>query len=226
MAINKRSQAFTREWICPKTSELMECLNKILRRIPVWVVYLALFLPAPWWFFHGLTGGLGVDPIESLEHAYGELALQLLIVVLAVSPARRHLGLNLTKFRRALGVMAFCYAGLHLLVWLVLDVQIPAQIWADIAKRPYITVGMAGFVLLLPLAVTSNNWSVRRFGPAWRKLQQLIYPAVILCAVHFVMQAKGFQIEPLIYLALILGLLALRIPGAAYLARWRRVDSA
>ncbi|WP_170775523.1 protein-methionine-sulfoxide reductase heme-binding subunit MsrQ [Ruegeria lacuscaerulensis] len=204
----------------------MQTVNQILRRAPVWAVYLLGLIPAPWMFYQGLTGGLGIDPIEALEHRYGELALQLLIVVLAVSPLRRFSGLNLTKFRRALGVLTFVYVSLHLLVWLVLDVQLPSQIWADILKRPYITVGMAGFLLLLPLAVTSNNLSVRRLGPRWRVLQRLVYPAAILGGLHYVMLAKGFQIEPLIYLSVILGLLALRLPLSNPLNRFRQVDSA
>ncbi len=204
----------------------MQTLNSILRRIPVWAVYLLGGLPAPWLFYQGLTGGLGVDPIEALEHRYGELALQLLIVVLAISPARRLLGLNLLKFRRALGVLTFAYVSMHLLVWLVLDVQVPSQIWADIVKRPYITVGMAAFVLMLPLAVTSNNLSVRRLGARWRSLQRLVYPAAILGGLHFVMLAKGFQIEPVIYLSLIVGLLVLRLPVSNPLNRFRGADSA
>jgi len=170
-------------------------------------------LPGPYLFYMGVTGGLGVEPIKALEHALGEWALQFLIAGLAVTPLRRRLGVNLMKFRRAIGLLSFYYICLHLLVWLLLDVQIPAQIWADIVKRPYITIGMAGFLLLLPLAATSNNLSVRRLGPAWRRLHRLVYPAVLLGAVHFVMLRKGLQIEPLIYLALILALLALRLPA-------------
>ncbi|MGR3761557.1 protein-methionine-sulfoxide reductase heme-binding subunit MsrQ [Roseobacteraceae bacterium NS-SX3] len=191
----------------------MQRLNALLRRIPVWAVYLAGALPAPWLFWLGLTGGLGVEPIEALEHEYGKLALQLLVLTLAVSPLRRFLGLNLQKFRRAIALLCFFYLCCHLLVWLVLDVQVPAQILADIAKRPYITIGMAGFACMLPLALTSNNLSVRRLGPAWRKLHRLTYPAALLGALHYVMLVKGFQIEPLIYLGLIALLLLLRLPG-------------
>lgn len=190
----------------------MQQVNSILRRLPVWCVYLAGALPAPWLFYLGLTGGLGVEPIEALEHEYGLLALQLLILGLAVTPLRRHLGLNLMRFRRAIGLLAFFYVACHLLVWLVLDVQIPGQIWADILKRPYITVGMAGFVALLPLALTSNNWSVRRLGPGWRRLHKATYAACVLGALHFVMLVKGFQLEPLVYLALVAVLLLLRAP--------------
>ncbi len=204
----------------------MQAVNQILRKIPVWAIYTLGALPAPWFLYLALTGGLGVEPIKALEHELGELALQLLILGLAVTPLRQHLGLNLIKFRRAIGVLAFFYVALHLLVWLVLDVQLPSQIWADIVKRPYITVGMAGFALLLPLAVTSNNWSVRRLGPRWRKLHKLVYPAVLLGGVHYVMLAKGFQLEPLLYLAAILGLLAFRLPLSGLLTRARQADSA
>ncbi|MEW2911801.1 protein-methionine-sulfoxide reductase heme-binding subunit MsrQ [Leisingera sp. JC11] len=199
----------------------MEFANQLLRRLPVWAVYLLGALPAPWLFCLGLTGGLGVEPIKALEHEYGELALQLLILTLAISPLRRLLGLNLMKFRRAVGLLCFFYVLCHLLVWLVLDVQILGQILTDIAKRPYITIGMGAFVLMLPLAMTSNNLSVRRLGRAWSRLHRLTYAAAVLGAVHFVMVSKGFQIEPLIYLGLVLFLLALRLAGS----RWLRQAS-
>ncbi len=190
----------------------MQTVNQTLRRIPVWLIYLLGVLPAPWLLYLGATGGLGVEPIEALEHELGDLALKLLVLGLAVTPLRRYVGLNLIKFRRAIGVLTFFYVTLHLLVWLVLDVQVLGQIWADIIKRPYITVGMAAFLLMLLPALTSNDWSVRRLGPRWRKVHRLIYPAAILGGLHYVMQAKGFQIEPLVYLGLILGLLILRLP--------------
>ena len=204
----------------------MNKLNQFLRRVPVWVVYLLGLLPGPWLFYLGLTGGLGVEPIEALEHEYGELALQLLILGLAVSPLRRLVGLNLMKFRRAIGVLTVCYAGFHLLVWLVLDVQVPAQIWADILKRPYVTIGMAAFVLLLPLGLTSNNASVRRLGAAWRQLHRLVYPAAVLAGLHYVMVAKGFQIEPLLYLLAICALLLSRLPVPRHPFVRRSSDSA
>lgn len=190
----------------------MERVNQTLRRIPVWSIYLLGLLPLPWLFYLGLTGGLGPEPVKALEHEYGELALKLLVLVLAVTPLRRFLGLNLMKFRRALGVLCFAYVFAHLLVWLVLDVQVPSQILADIVKRPYITVGMAAFLLMLPLAATSNTVSVRRLGSGWRKLHRLTYPVAVLGAVHYVLLVKGFQIEPLVYLAMILLLLVLRLP--------------
>ena len=191
---------------------IQQRINQWARQIPTWVVYALLLIPAPWFFYLGATGGLGVEPIKALEHEYGELALKLLVAGLAITPLRTHLGINLIKFRRAVGLMAFFYVSAHLLVWLVLDVQIVSQIWADILKRPYITIGMGGFLVMLPLALTSNNWSIRKLGARWRQLHKLTYVAVLLGAVHFLMLVKGFQIEPILYLAVILLLLAARFP--------------
>jgi sulfoxide reductase heme-binding subunit YedZ len=196
---------------------LMSRLNAGLRRVPAWTLYIAGALWGGWLFWLGATGGLGVEPIEALEHRYGELALQLIVAGLAVTPLRQWAGLNLMPFRRAIGVLAFFFVLAHFLVWAVLDVQRLSAIWADILERPYVTIGMAGFLLLIPLAVTSNNWAVRKLGGLqWRKLHKLVYPAALLGAVHYVWLAKGFQIEPLAYLFAIVGLLALRIrrPGA------------
>lgn len=191
---------------------LADAVNGIMRRVPAWALYVIGPLPALWFLWLGLTGGLGPEPIKALEQQLGELALQLLLAGLAITPLRRYAGVNLIRYRRAIGLLAFSYVMLHLAVWLFLDVQIWSQILADIAKRPYITIGMAGFALLIPLAATSNNWSVRRLGPAWRRLHRLTYPAVLLGAVHYVMLVKGWQIEPLVYLAAVLTLLALRLP--------------
>jgi methionine sulfoxide reductase heme-binding subunit len=194
-------------------------LNRLLKRAPAWPLYMLCAAHVFWLFYLGLTGGLGVEPIKALEHAYGEAGLKLLVVTLAVTPLRRFSGVNLLKFRRALGLCSFFYIAGHLSVWLVLDVQQVGQIWADIVKRPYITVGMAGFALLLPLALTSNNASIRRMGAAsWRKLHKLTYLAAILGAVHYVMLVKGFQIEPIVYLAVILGLI-----GSRFIERQRKI---
>jgi sulfoxide reductase heme-binding subunit YedZ len=194
---------------------MVQVINQTMRRVPAWGVYGLLTVPAIWLIWRALTGGLGVDPVKALEHGLGEIALQLVIAGLAITPLRRLTGISLLKFRRAVGLMTFFYVVLHLLVWLVLDVQILSQVWADIVKRPYITVGMAAFVLMVPLALTSNDWSVRKLRSAWRRLHKLAYAAAILGALHFVMLAKGFQLEPLLYLGAIVALLALRLrlPG-------------
>lgn len=193
---------------------MIDTINRSARKVPTWPLYILGALVPFWWLYLGFNGGLGVEPIRELEHRLGELGLQVLIATLAVTPLRRFAGLNLIRFRRMLGLLTFYYIVLHLLVWLVLDVQIASQIWADIVKRPYITVGMAGFALMVPLALTSNTWSIRRMGPlAWRRLHRLVYATAILGAVHFVLLVKGWQIEPLLYLGAILILLMLRLPA-------------
>jgi|TARA_B110000908_G_C10263601_1_gene461375 sulfoxide reductase heme-binding subunit YedZ len=190
----------------------MDWINRMVRKVPTWLVYIVGLIPVPLFLYWAQTGGLGREPIKALEHELGELALKLIIVGLAITPLRRIIGLNLIKFRRAIGVLAFTYVALHLLVWLVLDVQVLSQIWTDILKRPYITIGMVGFVLMIPLAITSNNWSVKRLGKRWQRLHQLTYVVAILAGAHFIMIAKGIQLEPLIYMAVILALLAYRVP--------------
>ncbi|ALG91516.1 MULTISPECIES: protein-methionine-sulfoxide reductase heme-binding subunit MsrQ [Actibacterium] len=189
-------------------------VNTALRRVPAWVLYIVGPLPALWFLWLGLTGGLGIEPIRGLEHELGQFALKLMIAGLAITPLRRLAGLNLIRYRRAIGLLAFFYVLLHLAVWLFLDLQNWGLIRADILKRPYITIGMLAFALMIPLALTSNNRSVRKLGPSWRRLHRLTYPAVLLGAIHFVMLVKGWQAEPLIYLAVILGLLALRLRRA------------
>ena len=190
---------------------IVEAINGRARKLPTWVVYMACLLPVPYLLYLGSTGGLGREPINALEHELGALALKLLIAGLCISPLRRFAGLNLIKFRRALGLLSFAYVVLHLLVWAVLDVQALDRIWADIVKRPYIAIGMLAFVLMIPLAITSNNKSVRTLGVLWRKLHFLTYPVAFLAALHFVWLSKGFQFEPIAYMASVLVLLLLRM---------------
>jgi sulfoxide reductase heme-binding subunit YedZ len=190
---------------------MIDTLNSGLRRVPAWLLYAVSPFPVVWIFFLGLTGQLGVDPAKVIEHDLGLWSLWLIIAGLTISPLRRFAGVNLLKFRRSIGVITFFYLLAHLLTWLVLDVQFQ-NVWADIVKRWYITVGMAAFVLMIPLALTSNNWSVRKLGTAaWRKLHVLVYPIAILGGLHFLLLVKGFQWEPILYALAIIGLLATRI---------------
>lgn len=188
-------------------------VNGWVRRVPAWPLYAGGFAWIAWLFWRGATDFTLVEPIDWLERSYGLTALQLLVATLAVTPLRRFLGVNLLKFRRALGLLVFFFVLAHFLVWAVLDVQALSAVWADILKRPYVTIGMAAFALLIPLALTSNDQSLRRLGGAgWRRLHWLTYPIAVLGAVHYVWLARGFAIEPLVYLGLILALLATRLP--------------
>lgn len=202
----------------------LEALNRWLRRVPPWSLYIAGAFFAGWHFWQGLTGmgAYAVEPVNVLERRYGLTALQLLVAGLAVTPLRQHLGLNLLRYRRQIGLLAFFFALAHFLVWLGLDMNLRwEQILRDLLKRWYIVFGFAGFLLLMPLALTSNNWSIRRLGPLWRVLHRLVYAAVLLGALHFVILVKGYPAEPYIYLgaAVLLLLLRLKSPKPRAAAR-------
>ena len=195
---------------------LVDRLNSAARRVPAWMFYPFLAVPGLWLFWLAVQNRLGADPIAALEHGLGEYALQLLILGLAITPLRDLARVNLVKFRRAIGVMAFVYVLAHVAVYLLLDQQLYWDaIWKDVTKRPYIIVGVLSGLILLPLALSSNNMSVRRLGAAaWRRLHWWVYPAILLGAAHYVLLKKTWQAEPLIYFAVCFLLVAYR---------WRRV---
>ncbi len=170
-------------------------------------------VPAVWTFYLAIADRLGADPMKTLEQTLGLWALRFLIVSLAITPLRRMGGPNLLRYRRAFGLLAFFYALTHLLVYMVLDQGLDlAAIGRDILKRPYITIGMAAFLILLPLAITSNNAMIRRLGAeTWTRLHKWVYAAAALAAIHFVMVVKSWPPEPLIYAAIVAGLLLFRL---------------
>jgi len=181
-------------------------------RIPLWLIYAVGFMPAVWYFYLGVIDDLGADPMKTLEQTLGLWALRFLIACLAITPLRQTMSINLLRYRRQIGLLAFYYAVLHLTTYLVLDQGLDiSAIIADIVKRPYITIGMAAFVLLVPLAVTSNNASVRSLGgKLWARLHKLVYIAIVLGAVHFIMVVKAWPMEPLVYAGLVAMLLGYR----------------
>jgi methionine sulfoxide reductase heme-binding subunit len=181
-------------------------------RIPLWLIYVIGIVPAVWYIYLGAIDELGADPMKTLERTLGLWALRFLIICLAITPIRQSLGLNLLRYRRQVGLLAFYYALLHLTTYMVLDQGLDLRaIWADIVKRPYITIGMAAFALLVPLALTSNNASIRKLGgEAWARLHKLVYLAIGLAAVHFIMVVKAWPIEPQIYAAMVALLIGYR----------------
>jgi sulfoxide reductase heme-binding subunit YedZ len=185
----------------------------IVPQLPKVAVYTVGFIPAVWLFYQGINDRLGADPMRYLEQALGLWALRFLIASLTVTPLRQLFNVNFLRYRRALGLLAFYYAALHLMTYLVLDQGLDlAAIWADIVKRPYITIGMATFVILIPLAATSNNFAIRRLGgQAWARLHRLVYVAAIGAALHFLLVVKSWPPEPLVYGAIILALLGYRL---------------
>ena len=190
-------------------------LNGALRRVSAWSIYVVAAIWVAWMFYLAATNQMGPEPINALEREYGAMGFKLLIAGLAVTPLRNWTGINLIKFRRALGVTTFFLILAHFMVWAVLDVQTVARVWTEIMKRKYVTVGMAAFVLFLPLALTSNNLAIRRMGPvAWRRLHKLVYPAAILAGIHYLWLVKGIQLEPVVYMTVILALLVIRMNWA------------
>jgi sulfoxide reductase heme-binding subunit YedZ len=186
-------------------------------------IYTVGFVPGLWTFYLGLTDQLGADPQNTLERTLGLWALRFLIVALAITPLRRLGGPSLIRWRRAIGLMGFYYAALHLTVYLVLDQGLDlAAIWADIVRRPYITVGMLAFTILVPLAVTSNSAMIRRLGArAWQRLHRLVYIATAAAALHFVMLVKSWwTVEPALYAAIVTVLLSMRLWFSAQKRLW------
>ena len=188
-------------------------INRIARSVPAWPFYPLLLVPGLWTFWLALNGRLGADPMRELEHDLGIWALRFMIAVLCVTLARRFFNLNLIKFRRLLGLTAFVYALAHLTVWLLLDRQLMwGEIIADLYKRPYIIFGMLAFLLILPLAFTSNNWSVRKLGAAgWNRLHRLAYPAAVLMILHYLWLVKSWTLEPLTYTAIMAAVLLAKL---------------
>jgi sulfoxide reductase heme-binding subunit YedZ len=173
--------------------------------------FVACLVPLALLAWRGFSGGLGANPIEYITHSTGWWTLTFLLITLSVTPARRLTGLAwLLRLRRMLGLFAFSYATLHFTTYIWLDQFFdPASIVKDIAKRPFVTLGFAAFVLLIPLAATSSNAMVKRLGARrWQRLHRLVYAIAILGVLHFWWLVKKDITEPVVFailLALLLG---------------------
>ena len=191
---------------------MLDQINRALRRVPTWTVYLLGTLPLLWIIFETLTGSIGVDPVKGIEWALGLWAIRLLIATLCITPLR-WLGLNLVRFRRQIGLVAFAYVVLHFTAWLTIDMGLRwSQIIPDLYKRWYILIGMAALLCLIPLAITSNNASIRRLGALnWNRLHKLAYLATALGAVHFLMIGKVYTVQVLVYASIVAVLLLARV---------------
>jgi len=188
-------------------------VSKQSTRMVRWTLYVLGSLPALWTYHLALGDRLGADPLKVLEHTLGVWSLRFLVIGLAIRPLHVLGGPNLVAYRRAVGLLAFAYAALHVLVYAWLDQGLDlAAIIRDILKRPYITIGLLAFLILVPLAVTSNAAMLRALGgKAWGALHRWVYVAAILAVLHFIMLRKTWSPEPLLYAALFLVLLLWRV---------------
>lgn len=176
------------------------------------VVFTFCLVPLAWLVFALLTDRLGANPIEELTRNSGEWTLRLLLLTLSMTPLRKITVWRWPiRLRRMLGLFAFFYVCLHLSTYVWLDQFFDgSEIWRDIIKRPFITIGMLAFVLLIPLALTSTNAMMRRLGRNWSRLHQLVYIIAALGVLHFWWLVKADVREPLVYAAVYLLLMLLR----------------
>ncbi|MDP1925086.1 MAG: protein-methionine-sulfoxide reductase heme-binding subunit MsrQ [Thiobacillus sp.] len=193
-------------------------MGAVLRNPKLWVFAICL-LPLARLIALGGSGGLGANPIEFITRSTGTWTLVGLILTLSVTPLRRLSGhADLIRYRRMLGLFSFFYASLHFVTYIWLDQFFdPAAIARDILKRPFITVGFSAFVLLIPLAATSTHAMMRRLGRRWQLLHRLIYLIALLAVVHYLWLVKKDLTTPLIYGAVVVFLLALRLPWGLHL---------
>ena len=185
---------------------------------PRWIkaaVFAVSLVPFLRLFVLGYRDELGANPVEFVTHSTGWWALTFLCITLAVTPLRRLAGWqSLLRLRRMLGLFAFFYATVHFVTYVWFDQWFSLDgIVADVWKRPFITVGFAAFLLLVPLAITSTNRMMRRLGRRWAQLHRLVYPILVLGVLHFwwLKQGKNDLAEPLIYAAIAVVLLGFRM---------------
>jgi len=160
-----------------------------------------------------LTSNLGFNPVEALTHQTGQWGLRLLLVTLAITPLRSLTGMIwLTRFRRMLGLFSFYYVFLHFSVYFLWDQSLSlSYVVEDIVKRPYITVGAAALLLMMPLVITSTNKMRRRLGRKWNLLHKLTYVVAAFAALHYIWLTKADYLEPMIYTAILAALMLFRL---------------
>jgi sulfoxide reductase heme-binding subunit YedZ len=191
-------------------------------------VFLLCLVPLGILVGRALTANLGANPVEFIQHATGDWTLRFLVFTLSITPLRKLLKLpDLIRFRRMLGLFAFFYACLHFLTYLGPDQSFDlSAIWKDVAKRPFITVGFAAFVLLIPLAITSTAGWIRRLGGRrWQMLHRAIYISAICGVIHYYWLVKSAVLRPLTYAAIVVVLLLWRL-GDWLIRRGRTIATA
>jgi sulfoxide reductase heme-binding subunit YedZ len=177
-------------------------------------VFLACLAPLGWLVWRALHAQLGANPIETVTHSTGDCTLTFLLITLSVTPLRKLTRQYwLINFRRMLGLFAFFYGTLHLMTWVWLDKFFDVhEMLADVVKRRFITAGMTAFALMIPLALTSTKWSIRRLGgKRWQLLHRLIYFSAAAGVIHYIWLVKADLKKPLEYAAVLAVLMLYRL---------------
>lgn len=177
------------------------------------ITILVALLPALGLGIRFATEGLGANPVEDLTHVTGEWGLRFLLLSLAVTPARRFLGWHWAQpLRRTLGLAAFFYAAAHFATWSVFDLGLDLEaILEDVLERPYVTAGMAAFLILLALAITSTRGWIKRLGARWVSLHRAVYAAGVLAVLHHFWLIKADYRPAIVHGGLLAGLLVARL---------------
>jgi sulfoxide reductase heme-binding subunit YedZ len=177
------------------------------------LLHLLCLLPFTGLLWAAFNGGLGANPVEKLTHETGAWTLRLLLLTLSLSPLRQWTGQAAwIRFRRITGLYTFFYLSCHFLIWFVADHSLdPGAMIEDIVERPYITLGFSAFLLMIPLAATSNQFMIRKLGRKWKSLHQLVYLIILLAVLHFIWLVKADYLEPGIYAIIAVILLAHRV---------------
>lgn len=189
-----------------------------------WGIYPLGLLPAFWAFWLAASNQLGANPVKEFEHIVGLWGLRFLILTLLVTPLRDLFRINFLPYRRALGLLSFYYIAMHLAIYIILDRGLNwPDIIKDITHKNYIIIGFAAFILLIPLALTSNQWSIRHLKSKWQSLHRLIYLIALAGCVHFLLSVKSWPPQPLIYSAIVTALILWRFIRKPYLA-YKKTD--
>ena len=190
--------------------------STLFRSLHISFLYCTLLIPIPLYFYWGIVNQLGPDPLRYIEHKYGELGLIFLLITLSISPLLKYARINLVRYRRCIGLVAFYYIVSHICVYFFLDIGLSIDILlSDLQKRYYIIAGFFAFITLIPLALTSNNFAIRKLNTkTWKKIHNFVYIAIILSIFHFILMSKTWTTELYIYTGITIIILILKIKSS------------
>lgn len=175
--------------------------------------FLACLGPVLWIIWNAVFGDLGANPVETVTHQTGDWTLRLLLLTLALTPLKKATGIpDFIRFRRMAGLFVYFYASCHFLIWFLADHRFDiVSMLDDVVERPYVTLGFIAYLLLTPLAITSNRWSIRKLGRKWKQLHRLVYVIILLAVAHYLWLVKADYLEPMIYAVIAVALLLARL---------------